>query len=555
MVNEGRPQGHSERVVGGRYRLTGRLGAGGMGAVWAGRDLLVDRDVALKEAYVPESLPTGGRGSGGAAHTERILREARAAARVDHPSVVTVHDVVVEDGIPWIVMERVRGESLEDRLRREGSLSEPETARIALAVAEALRAAHARGVLHRDVKPGNVLLDPATGRVVLTDFGIAYIEGDEPLTRSGEFIGSLEYTAPERMGGSRPGPPSDLWSLGVLLVRMLEGRSPFRRESLEATVTAVVLAELPRLSAPGQLGQLVGELLVRDPEARPSADMVVAALRGVGSAAGKRTGRTASGRAGVAAGPVMPSVHERATADGPLLPQPRLEPVSLLEPLPESSPVPVRPGRWATRRAVRLGVVVMAFLLGGLVAFYPWGSLRGEPESRGPGATSAAPPAGPSAPASTGPGRRGSQEPSTTAEFSVEVPAGWKPLAKNNRGQYRYRGPGGLELTVVPGRDTAAKYGSDPMVYQLKEEQELAPFRDSTWASQSGLRRVGVGKDAMALGTFSWTDGRGRQLYVRNQARLAAGRYHLLLVTGLEQKDNEEADRVFERATATYRPR
>ncbi|MFF6772370.1 serine/threonine-protein kinase [Streptomyces sp. NPDC012637] len=256
------------RLVGGRYRLDERLGSGGMGTVWAGHDLLVRREVAVKEAHTAHDP----------ARVERVLREARAAARVNHPGVVTVHDIVIEDGHPWIVMERVRGESLADRLDREGALPEREAARVALRVVEALTAAHERDVLHRDVKPANVLLRE-DGGVVLTDFGIAYITGEKPLTQTGEFVGSLAYTAPERMGGRRPGPASDLWSLGVLLFQMVEGWAPFQRDSMEETVTAVVVDETPPTRLADTLAPVVHALLAKNPDHRPSSAEVAESLR------------------------------------------------------------------------------------------------------------------------------------------------------------------------------------------------------------------------------------------------------------------------------------
>ncbi|MGW1537347.1 serine/threonine-protein kinase, partial [Streptomyces aureus] len=224
------------RLVAGRYRLLARLGHGGMGTVWRARDETVDREVAVKEPRVPDHLPERERDN---AH-ERMRREARAAARLDHPAVVTVHDVAVVDGRPWIVMELVRGRSLGDALK-EGTLGSREAARVGLEVLGALEAAHAAGVLHRDVKPDNVLLGPH-GRVVLTDFGIARIEGDTSLTDTGGFVGSPEYVAPERVLGVRPGPASDLWSLGVVLYAATEGVSPFRRSNTPATLQSVLNA-------------------------------------------------------------------------------------------------------------------------------------------------------------------------------------------------------------------------------------------------------------------------------------------------------------------------
>ncbi|MEU1790340.1 protein kinase [Streptomyces sparsogenes] len=254
------------RVVGGRYRLVSRLGHGGMGTVWKAHDQVVDRDVAVKEPRVPDTLPESERQK----VYQRMQREARAAARIDHPSVVSVYDVVVEDGRPWLVMELVRGDTLADRLA-EGTLDPREAARIGVAVLGALTAAHEAGVLHRDVKPDNVLLG-RNDRVVLTDFGIAQVEGEQGLTDTGAFVGSPEFIAPERVLGQRPGPESDLWSLGVVLYAAVEGMSPFRRSHAPATLQAILSAE-PQTPARGSgaLGTLIMQLLRKDPAARPTA--------------------------------------------------------------------------------------------------------------------------------------------------------------------------------------------------------------------------------------------------------------------------------------------
>ncbi|MDX3227424.1 serine/threonine-protein kinase [Streptomyces sp. ME19-01-6] len=254
------------RVIGGRYRLVSRLGHGGMGTVWKAHDQVVDRDVAVKEPRVPDTLPEGERQK----VYQRMQREARAAARIDHPSVVSVYDVAVEDGRPWLVMELVRGDSLADRLA-EGTLDPREAARIGVAVVGALTAAHEAGVLHRDVKPDNVLLG-RNDRVVLTDFGIAQVEGEQGLTETGAFVGSPEFIAPERVLGQRPGLESDLWSLGVVLYAAVEGMSPFRRSHAPATLQAILSAE-PQTPARGSgaLGTLIMQLLRKDAAARPTA--------------------------------------------------------------------------------------------------------------------------------------------------------------------------------------------------------------------------------------------------------------------------------------------
>ncbi|MEJ1197068.1 MULTISPECIES: serine/threonine-protein kinase [unclassified Streptomyces] len=261
------------RLIAGRYRLISRLGHGGMGTVWRAKDETVDREVAVKEPRVPDHLPERERDNA----FERMRREARAAARLDHPAVVDVHDVAVVDDQPWIVMELVRGRSLGDALQ-EGTLGAREAARIGLEVLGALEAAHAAGVLHRDVKPDNVLLG-RHDRVVLTDFGIAQIEGETNLTDTGGFVGSPEYIAPERVLGQRPGPASDLWSLGVVLYAATEGVSPFRRSNTPATLQSVLNATpAPPASAQGPLAEVITGLLDKDPARRPDATRVRALL-------------------------------------------------------------------------------------------------------------------------------------------------------------------------------------------------------------------------------------------------------------------------------------
>ncbi|MFJ9678283.1 protein kinase [Streptomyces sp. NPDC101194] len=253
-------------VLAGRYRLGEVLGRGGMGKVWRAHDEVLHRTVAVKELtaglYVAEADRI-------VLHA-RTQKEARAAARITHPGVVTVHDVIEYDNRPWIVMQYVDGPSLADEAKESGEIEPREAARIGLHVLGALRAAHGAGVLHRDVKPGNVLL-ARDGQVLLTDFGIAAIEGDSTITRTGELVGSIDYLAPERVRGGDPGPASDLWSLGATLYTAVEGRSPFRRTSPISTMQAVVTEEPPPPRKAGPLAPVITALLRKEPDDRPSA--------------------------------------------------------------------------------------------------------------------------------------------------------------------------------------------------------------------------------------------------------------------------------------------
>ncbi|WP_329335675.1 serine/threonine protein kinase [Streptomyces sp. NBC_00663] len=275
MSNDGGGASPKGRLIGGRYRLVERIGSGGMGTVWRALDELVDREVAVKQPRLPGDPEDEAHQR--ASH--RLYREARAAARVDHPAAVSIHDVVVEDGLPWIVMELIRGESLHEVLQR-GPVTPAESARIGRAVLGALRAAHSVGIVHRDVKPANVLLG-THGRVVLTDFGIAHVQGEESLTVSGEFVGSLDFVAPERMSGKGAGPSSDLWSLGVLLYAAVEGEPPFRRTTVESTLAAVLSHEPPEPERAGSLGPLITRLLAKDPDRRPDAEEAAKVLDAV----------------------------------------------------------------------------------------------------------------------------------------------------------------------------------------------------------------------------------------------------------------------------------
>ncbi|MDH6124228.1 serine/threonine-protein kinase [Kitasatospora sp. GP82] len=257
----------AQRVLVGRYTLGDRLGRGGMGTVWRARDEMLDREVAVKELTVnhlpEEELEI---------LQSRMKREARAAARIKHPGVITIHDVVEQDGRPWIVMELIDGRSLADVISQDGTLLPREAAEVGVQVLAALHRGHQLGVLHRDVKPANVLLEHNTGRVVLLDFGIATFEGSTELTRPGDLVGSPDYLAPERAQGERPGPASDLWGLGATLYAAVEGESPFRRTSPITTLAAVVGDPLPEPRRAGALGPVLAALMAKDPAERPGAD-------------------------------------------------------------------------------------------------------------------------------------------------------------------------------------------------------------------------------------------------------------------------------------------
>lgn len=255
-----------ERLLAQRYRLVNTVGRGGMGTVWQAHDEVLGRDVAVKEVILPHGLTDEER----AVQYKRTFREARTAARLGHPGVVTVYDVVEEDGRPWIIMELIQARSLDQVIKQEGPLEVRRAADIGRQMLAALHAAHEAGVLHRDVKPSNVLV--TTGdRAVLTDFGIATAAGDATLTQTGLVMGSPAYIAPERARGRTAGPASDLWSLGVTLYTMLHGKSPFERSEPMAALVAVISEEPAPPERAGRLTPVIEGLLRKNPDERMDA--------------------------------------------------------------------------------------------------------------------------------------------------------------------------------------------------------------------------------------------------------------------------------------------
>ncbi|MGW4697160.1 serine/threonine-protein kinase [Kitasatospora cineracea] len=389
--------GPGGQLIDGRFELLGRLGGGGMGLVWRARDTMLQREVALKEVRPPD--PAMLAADPAAAHElrERVLREAQALARLQHPNVVTIHHIVdnAELAHPWLVMELVTGGSLHDRITR-GPLPPQEAARIGRGLLAALTAAHAAGIQHRDVKPGNVLLRP-DGTPVLTDFGIAALSESTSLTATGALIGSPEYIAPERIRGHEGDPASDLWSLGMTLYVAVEGHHPLRRANSIATLAAVLDQPLPPPVRSGPLGPTLTALLARDPAERPDA----ARLDRLFAAAEQGVDGTLGGSPAFSPTETnSPPPYSRTETNGTLPHTPHTPHT------PTETVGPERARRPGARLAVLAGVAALGVLgwtlgpglFGGKEAE---GGGRSAAKVSAPASTPAAPPSSPAAPASS----------------------------------------------------------------------------------------------------------------------------------------------------------
>ncbi|GAA3061834.1 serine/threonine-protein kinase [Actinokineospora globicatena] len=306
--DQGSTVAHGPRVVAGRYAILNELGRGGMGVVWLAEDRMIGRHVAIKELHLPDGVPASER----AVFEERVLREARTAGRLNDPAVVTVYDVVQESGATYIVMELIQAPTLSDIVRERGPMPAEQVAKLAEQLLSALEAAHQAGIVHRDVKPSNIML-AANGRAKLTDFGIAQSLDDPRLTSSGILIGSPTYMAPERIRGEEAGAGSDLWALGAVLFYAIEGYNPFERPTTAATMHAI-LADVPHLTrAQGALASVISGLMIGTPAARLTAAQVRGLLTYVPT--GPPTGPT------VMTGGTAYFPHQQATGVVPTQPQ------------------------------------------------------------------------------------------------------------------------------------------------------------------------------------------------------------------------------------------
>ncbi|GAA2280891.1 hypothetical protein GCM10010149_26360 [Nonomuraea roseoviolacea subsp. roseoviolacea] len=409
------------KEVGGRYRLIEPLGEGGMGVVWRAHDRLLDRTVAVKEVRY-----TGVGDDQRADLNRRTIREARAAGRLDHPSVVVIHDVVEEDGRPWIVMQLVPSRSLAQVLAEQGPLPVERVALIGERVLGALRAAHATGVLHRDVKPENVLL-AHDGRVVLTDFGIATLEAEPGLTATGGLVGTPAYMPPERLNGEPARPESDLWSLGATLYAAVEGAPAYRRDSWAATVAAILRDDPAPPVRAGALTPVITGMMRRDPAARMPAGEAAHLLGMIASA---------------------PSGHT--------------VPVSASRGRPPARRRLMVPAAIALAAVLAAGGTLLVVRASGLLAQGGTSSaLTGTPATTGQPTPTATPeatePTGKAEPSATAtPGGSGMDVPpgwrayrNAEGGFSMAVPRGWSVVKSSTRDSVTVRGPGVPGMFIV----------------------------------------------------------------------------------------------------------
>ncbi|SDI81739.1 serine/threonine-protein kinase [Nonomuraea jiangxiensis] len=417
------------RLLAERYELVVPLGRGTMGTVWRARDRALGREVAVKEIRQDPGLTEEQR----AELRERMVREGRIAARISHPSVASIHDVLIHDNSPWIIMELIEARSLEQVIDEEGPLPPRLVAEIGVDLLGALRAAHAQGITHRDVKPGNVLITEH-GRVVLTDFGIAKAEGDSRLTKTGMVIGSPGYTAPERARGEYTGPESDIWSLGATLYFAVEGRPAYERATIAETLAALLTESADPPTQAGQLRPVLNGLLNKDYRQRLGAAQAETMLRMVADTPTSEM-PVLSAEALMAQEAVMPDPFAAAPKPTPGRPS------------GPQSPAPARPGPQDG----------------------PGGPLQGGPGHPGQGQA----PGRPGGPVPAAPGTQGGPVPAAPGTQGGPVPAG--PGMQGGPGQHPQggqrpasgpqgpmRGPSAptVPQAATPGRPDRQQFGS-----------------------------------------------------------------------------------------------
>ncbi|MET8136247.1 protein kinase [Streptomyces sp. NPDC005251] len=496
------------RVIEGRFELETRLGGGGMGTVWRARDLVLDRAVALKEVRPPDPGLAEYDPQGAAMLRARVLREARALARVDHPNVVTIHHVV--DGgeyvYPWLVMELVTGGSLQDRLDK-GPLAPADAARLGREVLAALRAAHDAGIQHRDVKPANVLMRP-DGRPVLTDFGIATIRDSTALTATGSIIGTPDYMAPERISGGEGGPGSDLWSLAMMLYVAVEGHHPLRRGTTLATLAALLSEQLPPPVRAGVLTGFLNAALVKNPADRvdaTTADRLLAeAVEGGSTVASAPAGADGATSYRLAPPPRATPVPSAPVGSGPPAgfgPSTGFGPTGFGPPTPypagPTRQTPAGPGNRAKSRIAIASSVVGTVMAGVLVwTLLPDGGDKGGGGAAGSaGATSSA--------RTTDPARTASRPtptptPQADAKTDLLTPAGIRAAVKEIKaatGTDR-----ACDLTVYPTYVSA-----NIMVKGSDTKYDSYTYRPGQGVEKGIISSAIIGGERpFSLGSFDW---------------------------------------------------
>ena len=464
------PADETGRMLAGRYRLGAVIGRGGMGAVWRARDELLNRDVAIKEIVWPDQLDPAERETA----RRRAVREAQLAARLSHPNVVGVYDILEEDGRPCIVMELVPFRSLRDAVAEDGPMSPAEAARLGLSVLVALRAVHEAGVVHRDVKPANILLGPED-RVVLADFGIAKAADSPALTASGVLLGSPSYLAPERARGGHAGAPSDLWALGASLYTAVEGRPPFERDSMIASLTAVVADEPEPAPRAGPLWLVIEGLLRKDPAARFDAAEAERMLRRVASADAETAPSAQADEAVAPPAEAAGAPPSAGTAEA------------------AGATEAVGQGRRAGFRGRRAPVIALAAVaaiavIAAAIAM-TLGRHPGHPAARpaAPAASRPAPSSTPSVPASSAPASSAPATSAPASSGSSALPAGY----------YRFTNPTGFSIGVPRGwrisHDGHYVYIRDPansgifLLIDQSDQPKPNPLAD--WRQQAANRQ------------------------------------------------------------------
>ena len=561
----------SGRLIAGRYRLGSVVGHGGMGVVWQSRDELLSRDVAVKELTWPPDYTEQEQRTA----CRRTIREAQTAAKLNHPNIIRVYDIVEEDGHPWIVMELLPYRSLRDLVREDGPLTPVRAARVGLGILAALRAAHAEGIVHRDVTPANVLVGPDE-RAVLTDFGIARAAGSPTLTNVGTLVGSPSYIAPERARGKPSGAPGDLWGLGASLYAAVEGHPPFERPHALATLTAIVADEPELASHAGPLWPLISALLHKEPEARPDEGETEQMLRDVAR------GETTHVMSGEPRIPV-PVVPAPPAPDAPSAP---VEP-----PAPPREPGSSR--SWGSRAGLVAGALLAALAAAGVIvtlvltssgspghqstASSPAGGLTASARpsvsssasahatpahSTSPGGGTAPsgtsrPPASPSGQPSVGQGGQnsgGSGVPAgfywftNSTGFSIGVPNGW---TISHQGHYVYvQDPANSQIYLLI--DQSGQPKSDPLADWKQQEANRA----SGYADYHRIRLESVSypqAEKAADWEFTYNQG-GVTVHILNRNILANAHHAYALYWSVPESEWSAYYHYFQTFADTFRP-